>query len=175
MQRSPDVVTYPHYLAGTLNNLADNLQALNRPAEAIKVFEEAVRLEKAALDRAPHSREYRLLLSGLYHNLARAYRLEKRHADAVGLALERRQLWLKNGPELGRLLADFLEAAALLPADAPERRRYVDHALATLDMALAAGYKDFNRLHSDPALTLLRERDEFGRLVKAHAAKPSEN
>jgi serine/threonine-protein kinase len=173
MKRTPEDVTYPHFLAGTLNNMADVLQALKRPAEAIKAFEEGIRLERACLERAPQSREYRADLTRLYSNLARAYRMEKRHAEAVAIMLERRQLWPSNGTELGKLLPDFLRAARLVPATAPERRKYVDHALETLSLALAAGYKDFDRLRQDPELALLRERDEFDRLLQVHAPKPS--
>jgi tetratricopeptide (TPR) repeat protein len=171
MKRTPQDVNYPHVLAGTLNNMADVLQTLKRPGEAIKAFEEGVRLEQACLERVPKSGTYRAELTRLYSNLARAYRLDKRHAEAVTISLERRQLWLTDGAELVRLMPDFLRAARLVPENAPERRRYVDHAVETLSMALTAGYRDHDKLRKDPDLALLREREEFERLLQAHAGK----
>ena len=41
-------------------------------------------------------------------------------------------------------------------------------------MALVAGYKDFDHVRNDPDLALLREREEFARLMRDHAPKPQQ-
>ncbi|HZT79757.1 MAG TPA: hypothetical protein VFA26_06035, partial [Gemmataceae bacterium] len=107
----------------------------------------------------------------LYNNLARAYRLEKRPAEAVLLTLERRKLWGGDPRQLARLPRDFLLAANLAPAGSSERRRYTEHALETVAEALAAGYRDVDGLRKDRDLEPLRKLPEFEALLRKYDGK----
>jgi serine/threonine-protein kinase len=168
VKQNPDSAVNRRYLAGALNNMADVLQKVNRSAEALKSFEECVALQKMVFDASPKDKEYRESLSMYSRNLSRAYRLDRRHAEAVAVTLQQRDLWLDNGTELARLLRDFQLAAQLTAKNSPEWKRYVDYGIETLAMALAAGYRDFERLRTDPDLALFRQRDEFERLLRTH-------
>src|SRR5207248_1084212 len=100
---TPENLLYPNYLAGTLNNMGDVLQTLKKDEEALKTFEEAVRVQRTAFDRAPHSRGFRRDLASQSRNLARAYRLAKRPGDALNVTLEIRKLYPEDATELARL------------------------------------------------------------------------
>ena len=153
------------YLAGTINSLADVLQKLNRHEEAIKTFEDGVRRARAAVALAPNNAGHRQTLSFLLGNLARAHRLAKKPEQAIVYSLERRKLWLGNPEQVYNQVREFLLAADLVKKDSPEQQKYHTLALETLDLALQAGYKDFNNLRNNPRLAVLRQRPEFQRLL----------
>src|SRR5262249_27316803 len=64
-----------YFLGGTLNNLADVLQHLDRPSEAIDVLGDAVRRGRVALDGRPTNATSRAQLVSSLETLARAYRI----------------------------------------------------------------------------------------------------
>jgi hypothetical protein len=44
--------------------------------------------------------------------------------------------------------------------------------MKTLQEAIAAGFRDFNRLHTEPSLAFMSELDEFKRLLATHPVQP---
>ncbi len=55
--------------------------------------------------------------------------------------------------------------AELSPAQAAQRHRHADEALATLRQAVRQGYRDAERLRRDRALAALRGRADFQELL----------
>jgi serine/threonine-protein kinase len=169
--RHPKDAGYLDYLAGTVNSLADQLQKLDRHEEALKTFEYGAKRGREAVALAPNNADFRQTLSFLLGNLARAHRLAKRPEQAATYTLERRKLWLGNPEEVYNRVREFLLVAQLVKKDSPEQRKYHTLALETLDLALQAGYKDFNNLRNNPRLAVLRERPEFQRLLREFETK----
>ncbi len=71
-------------------------------------------------------------------------------------------------------VACAIGAASVGPAHTPDaysepekalRRRFIDRALAALDHAAAAGFKDANSLKNEPRLEILRQEPAFQALV----------
>ena len=171
LARDPHNAGHLDHLAGTINNLADVLQKLDRHEEALKAFEEAVRTQKEALGLAPGKKAVRQNLSMYLGNLARAHRLAKRPDRAVAVTLEQRKLWAGNAVELYGRVRAFLLAAEAANKDAPDQRKAYGLALETLDLALQAGYRDFDNLRKNPTLAALRARPEFQTMLQAFEGK----
>jgi hypothetical protein len=86
--------------------------------------------------------------------------------EAAALTLERQKLWADNPGELYAVARDLAAAAGkgkqeLSAGERDQRRRYADLAIGALRQAVRAGFKDRKRLQDDPALELLRPRDDF--------------
>jgi tetratricopeptide (TPR) repeat protein len=167
MERNPENLAYANQFSGTLNNLADVQQRRGESKQAVKTFEEAVRWSKLVFDKAPKDRGYRTDLSRVYRNLARAYRIDGRPEEAVGITLTQRALWPDDGNELVRLIRDFFLAAQLVPKNSRDYQRYLDSAFETLALALKAGYRNFDNLRKNPEFGPLRARKDFEPLLRA--------
>jgi hypothetical protein len=106
--------------------------------------------------------------------LAEVYRNAGRPADAAAATRERRSLWDGNPDELFRVACDFAQVAdavgrgrtELSDPEKAEKSGYVEEALATLRQAVAAGFRDKQRLQTESRLTALRQLDDFSSLLK---------
>jgi tetratricopeptide (TPR) repeat protein len=137
--------------------------AARRSAEAVATLDEAIQHHSAAVAHSPRIEEYRRLLAQDYFVLAGAQCTLGRAAQAT--AAERAGLDLApNDPEW--LLETAGEVARCGPQSAGE-------AIVILRRAIAAGSRDASRFTSDPALSRLRSRDDFG-LMMMDLAFPSD-
>jgi tetratricopeptide (TPR) repeat protein len=162
--RNPDNVDFLGYLAGTLNNLADVQQSLRRFDEAIGSFEEGLRHQRKAVSQAPGIQHQRRTLSRLLHNLARAYRLAERPAEAVRLTLERRLLYPDDYAAQYDVARDLALALPLITDDPAEHERVARLTVETLNRAVDTGFR--NKARFDEAeWKPLRNRDDFAKLM----------
>jgi hypothetical protein len=171
-----DNLDYRADLGRTLNNLGLVLGRLERCDEAREVLHQGIDHMKLAFGKAPQVADYRRLLNANYGTLGEIERHTDRLPDAFAATLERRKLWPGNGNELYRVARDLSWVADLAvkgkPEDQARQREYADAALATLREAVAAGYRDVTRLQEDPALAVLRSRDDFEALLDDAKKKP---
>ena len=97
-----------------------------------------------------------------------------KNADAVGAVAKLRELGTATAGQLYNAACVYsLCAAAIKPDPDPltaeqsaARQQHIADALATLREAIAAGYKDFAHMQTDPDLTPLRDLPEFKELIK---------
>jgi serine/threonine protein kinase len=174
VKADPDNLDHRIDLGRILNNLAWNRMALNHPEEAPPLAREAVGHLRFALDRAPRVITYRQLLNNNYGTLGEAeVRLGHTRAAAQAMS-EREKLWPDNPAELYRIARELAIVAGrvgggkpeLTPAEKTERQQEFDHALAVLRKAVAAGFKDADRLQKDKAFDPLRSNDAFRDLTR---------
>ena len=91
--------------------------------------------------------------------------------EALAAALERQQLWAGNAAELYSLAVDLARAARSWPAAEPAPKTDpADLALSVLREAVAAGFRDGDRLRKEPAFAALRKRADFAELLAGLAA-----
>jgi hypothetical protein len=166
----PDTLT-------TMNDLADSYAALGRQAEALKLHEETLALRKAKLG-PDHPDTLRSRL-GVASSLVRLGRGAEAAANGQGAA----GTWEKLGrsdPESLYTAARFraVTAAALRAADgssagANQAEAEADRAMAWLERAVAAGYRDAPHLAEDHDLDALRHRADFKELLaRLSASQP---
>jgi len=158
-------------------NLAISYQALGRQAEALKLREEILALRQAKLGRDHPD----TLLSGL--GVASCLVRLGRGAEAAADCRRAAETWEKVGaPDAYSLYnaacfravtAAALRAADQSPAGARPAEAEADRALAWLERAVAAGYRDAANMATDHDLDALRHRADFkGLLARLSAAPP---
>jgi tetratricopeptide (TPR) repeat protein len=167
-------------LAGLYVNLANRQQ--KNWAQAKRLLLEGRPHHLAALKASPANPSYRQFYRNHLGVLTRAHAGLLEPADAVRTAETRRDLgW--DPP------ADAFDAATLLGACVPivakhdklndtQRQEaaqfYADAAMKLLGDAVAKGFKDAAKLKKDPALSPLRQREDFQKLLAELEAKAPE-
>ena len=136
-------------LGGIHNNLGMVYQKSDRLADASTAFQQAIAVQKRALDCAPAVDSIRESLSKHYYNYAVALRANGRPSEAVSAILARRKLWLADPHRLLRIAEELASAAKQLEPGAL-RQRHLDETAATLQLAKAAGLKDSPDLRQAP-------------------------
>jgi len=175
----PDVPEYRNDVAGTLFNLASVANRRRDFAAARKLVDEAIPHHLAALQANPRHIDYR---SGYRNSLVELTQscagLGDRPA-ALATATKRRDLGWDPA-------VDAYEAACMLSLCVPvvekddkleaakrqdEMQFYADQAMAMLLSAVAKGYKDIEHMKKNKDLDLLREREDFQKLLADLEAK----
>jgi serine/threonine protein kinase len=166
----PDTLT-------TMNDLASSYAALGRPAEALKVREETLRLRRAKLGPDhPDTLLSRLIVASGLVQLGRG-------AEAAADCRPAAEAWEKRGGSDANSLynaacyravtAAALRAADASPAGARQAEAEADRALAWLERAVAAGYRDAANMAEDHDLDALRHRADFKALLaRLSATRP---
>jgi serine/threonine protein kinase len=169
----PKQAAYCSQLATVLDDLGLIAARAGRLQEARLLHRDAVTRQSLAREQQPKVKEYQQRLSNHYQNLARVERQLGRPAEAVAATLERQKLWSKNPALLYEVAGDLARCILLVgqgqtdlsAAQQAERRSYADLAMVALGQAVAAGYKDSDRIRKDRNLEPLRPRADFRKLL----------
>ena len=157
--RGPD---HPDTLK-SMNNLANSYYDLARHADALKLHEETLALDKAKL--GPDHPDTLLSM----HNLASSYYALGRHADALKLNEETLALKkAKLGPDHPDTLWSMYNIAcshALMIPKSQDGAKEAELGMDWLKKAVAAGLKDAAQIAKDKDLDALRGREDFKKLL----------
>jgi tetratricopeptide (TPR) repeat protein len=167
---------HPDTLSSMLN-LARSYAALGRNDEALTLFEETLARREAKL--GPDHPDTLLIRLGVARCLVRL----GRGAEAAADCRRASETWEKSGVSdaVGQynaacfraVTATALRAADPSPAGARPAEADADRALAWLERAVAAGYRDAAHMAQDRDLDALRHRADFkGLLARLGAAPP---
>jgi tetratricopeptide (TPR) repeat protein len=172
----PDNYVFQNGRAMAFRGMGMTLAKLGRLEDAAAAFRQAVRHQRAALDRAPprgqDAAQYPDFLRSHYRLLAGVLRDLGRPAEAVTALLEQRKLAAGHPGELFQAARALALCVALVGKDQgkltdsakAERERVVGLALETLRWAVGAGYRGED-LQADAAFDALRSRPEFRKLL----------
>jgi tetratricopeptide (TPR) repeat protein len=153
IQQKPDRLDYHSLLSVSLNNLGRVFWQLKRYSESEKTLREALEHTRLLYAREPQRRYYRVQLNSTLVYLGGVYRDTGRPKEWTAVLLERRPMWPDNLGELLGIACDLGWAKA------------DDEAMRTLEQMVQKGFKDFARLEKEPALTNVRQRPDFVKLV----------
>ena len=167
---NPAITDFRSGLADSHNNLGGVLEMSGRLAEAEAEYKMAIALFQKLADDNPLVTVFRDGLAFALTGLGRAYSRAGKSADAVELI--RRSIALREAiPDLKieaciDLARDhaFLASIAVDPLSGLRTRAAAvegDRAMAALLRATDAGYRNFDKLRTDPYLGLLRDRADF--------------
>jgi tetratricopeptide (TPR) repeat protein len=170
---APGVADYPAHVGATLNNVAADLLARKKPAEAVRLLEEAVTYQKAARKIDPENQTYRLFLRNHYANLADAQVQLGKHGEAATAVVECLGLYPDSLQELVHAAAVLAQCAAVAANDdqLSEANRkevvngYGERAVTLLRQAADKGWKNAVAALKAPVFGPLRSRDDFQKLL----------
>jgi tetratricopeptide (TPR) repeat protein len=160
---------HPHTLI-SMGNLGESLVQLDRSAEAVPLLDDC--LARAA-GQAAHLR----LVPFLLDIRLRAFQKQKAAAGCLETAAKWEALRRTDADSLysaacmRAICAAVIRATDPTPAGAAKAQEQADLALAWLQQAVAAGYKDVAHLKKDTDLDPLRSRDDFKKLLAALEAE----
>jgi eukaryotic-like serine/threonine-protein kinase len=144
----------------SMNSLASSYDNMGRPAEALKLREETLALEKAKPGLGPdHPETLQAMVA-----LAISYAAVGRHQDAIKLLEQRQTLQAKRGPDPPTELYNIACVYATI-AKSSGHAAQAGVAMDYLKKAVAAGFKIAQVLKTDPDLAVLRDREDFKKLV----------
>jgi tetratricopeptide (TPR) repeat protein len=175
VKADPANLSFRHDLSETLGNLGLALGRLGQLNEARQLLRQGVEHERFAFTRAPEVGSFRWSLSRRLTGLASVERAAGQPAAAAAAVRESHKLWKGNASALKRTAVELAMVAAVVgrgkkvlsEAEQAEARGYEDEALAVLREALAAGYRDFAHLDTNPDLAGLRRRGDWQKLLDA--------
>ncbi|MBY0522903.1 MAG: protein kinase [Gemmataceae bacterium] len=175
----PDNLDYHYKFGLASHNLATQLGPQGLLEDALPLLREAIEHQQVTVQRAPRSRAYRDLLTAHYAVFAAYLRKLGRWSESVAATQDRLKLWPDSGTELYQGARDLALAASGVGQDKPqlsiaeekERTRYLDLAMTALKDAAAHGYNKVDQVQKDPALELLRPREDYKQLVAEMAKK----
>jgi serine/threonine protein kinase len=171
VQAHPDHPDYRDHYSLTLHNLGVMQDHLGRPQEARATVAEAVAQEQKALAAAPQDGRYRQRLARHLVTLAKLERRLGRLAAGADATEARLKLYPDSAADL---LYDGASDLALTAGEArgEARARYAERAVAALRRAVAAGFRDAARVRKDKALDVLRQRQDFQKLLAEMEGPP---
>jgi tetratricopeptide (TPR) repeat protein/tRNA A-37 threonylcarbamoyl transferase component Bud32 len=162
------VAEHPHrpapsdFLGACTYHIGATLEKAGQPGEAIASYRQAIAHQRRLLEKLPFSLQERATLRESYQALARVLRALGRLTEAAALARERRKLWPGDPSEL-YAVAGELALCATDHGEAPSP--YTGEAIDVLREAVGHGFKDLQRLRTDPELDALRSHPDFAQLV----------
>jgi tetratricopeptide (TPR) repeat protein/tRNA A-37 threonylcarbamoyl transferase component Bud32 len=154
IQKNPDHLDYHSLLGLSLNNLGRELWRLKRYPESLQSLREALEHTRLLYARAPRREYYRIQLNTTLVFLGAVYRDTGRRKEWADVLRERRAMWPDNNGELLGIACDLAWAKA------------DDEAMQTLELMVSKGFKDFAQLEKEPALTSVRQRPDYLKLVQ---------
>jgi tetratricopeptide (TPR) repeat protein len=169
----PENVAFHHDLGATLINLGYAYAQTGHLEDGLEALRRAVEEKRTAFMASPQVVEYRRGLNNAYGALAEVERKQGTPGAAAAALRERRKLWPDQPQELYRIACEQADTARrvardrteLSAAEQAERALYLDEAMDTLRLAVAAGFADAERLSKDANLAPLRQREDFARLL----------
>jgi tetratricopeptide (TPR) repeat protein len=181
----PSVAGYQNAVAGTLGNLAMVLRDRGDLAGARRLLNQAMPRSQVALKSDPRDPSYRDFFRKNETMLGDILLRLGKHSEAAGAA-SRLVALVDTSPNdnynAACLLARCVQLAredAKLPTDQRVKlaQSYADRAMAALQKAVAAGYRDAKHMQEDHDLDSLRGRGDFKQLLatlqKAGPPKPA--
>jgi tetratricopeptide (TPR) repeat protein len=153
LAKEPRHITAQEFLRTTLTNRINTLTALGRQAEALPHWDRLVELSGSA-NGWPR----------IWRTMALARMKEHMRATAEADTIARYQ----NLPAdvLYQLGTVYAISAAAVATDASLTEQYATRGVNLLGRAVAAGFKDADKLHKDPDLEALRSRPDFKVLLR---------
>jgi serine/threonine protein kinase len=175
----PKVPDYQNDVAGTLWNLANAAGNRRDFAAARKLLVEAIPYHQAALQANPQHTDYRHYYRSNLVELTHSCAGQGDRPAALAAATKRRDLGWDSANDAYEAAWTLAQCIAIVEKDdrldAPKRRAemqfYADQAMAMLLGAVAKGYKDIEHMKKNKDLDLLREREDFKKLVAELEAK----
>jgi tetratricopeptide (TPR) repeat protein len=166
-------------ISANAHNKGRTLANSGRYADALPAFQLAAEHQRIAFGRAPEVTRYRLNLSNHLKGVAQASREVGRLVESAAAARERQSLWPDQPEELYAVAKEMCDCVVrvgknkndLTAEEQAERDQYAQWAVAALRQAVACGFRDVERLMSDPSLETLRSRPDFRDLLKSLAIK----
>jgi tetratricopeptide (TPR) repeat protein len=170
---APKVADYQSQIGATLHNLAADLLAHNKPAEAARLVEEAIAYQMAARKINPENKTYRLFLRNHYMILADTQVQLGKHVEAAKAAAEFLDLYPGRMQELVQAAAVLAQCSAAAADDGQlsEVKRkevvngYGERAVTLLRQAADKGWKNAAADLKAPVFGPLRSRDDFQKLL----------
>jgi serine/threonine protein kinase/tetratricopeptide (TPR) repeat protein len=177
----PTELAFRSLYGAVKNNQAMVLEAAGDRESALEAFEQAIKQQRVAFDRAPLVSEYREHLSKHYFNYGRALRAAGQPDKAAEAALARRELWRGDGRRLGQVTVELAEAAVavreLTAGDGAGTDELADRleneVEVTLREAAAAGC-DLATLRGQSVFQLLRKTTIWSTINAAPGAAANE-
>jgi tetratricopeptide (TPR) repeat protein len=170
----PDETAYQSSLAALLNNQALALAESGRHEDALRIYSTAIESQRACWQRRQDSPLMREVLSKMYYNYGQSLRSAGMLQEAGDAALARRELWRGNGDRLFRVAVELAELGA------DSRHQYgkanvqtttwADEVVATLRLAIDAGWPADIDLRSDERFAHLRSDEKFAALIAERTA-----
>jgi serine/threonine-protein kinase len=176
----PKNIAFHHELGTTLVNLGGAYGQAGRIEECRATLWRAIEEKRIAFAAAPENPEYRHGLNVAYGALGEAEKRKGQPSAAAAALLERRSLWPEQPQELYRIAREQAQTAAAVGRGATdlsaeqqaERTLYLDQALETLRQAVAAGFRDAERLAAEADFAPLRSREDFKKLLPVAKTSP---
>jgi tetratricopeptide (TPR) repeat protein len=175
----PDAHEIRSQLSIAFHLLATQCQKQEKFDEAITNHMDSIEYARAALKQTLNVVRYKSLLSQFCAEAAKLQRKLGNHAEAVALAVERKQLWPDNPIELYNAACDLSLCVPLVGAGKPEltademalRARYGEQAIDAFQRAIQAGFKDVGLIHKNADLDPIRSRPDFQTIMIELRAK----
>lgn len=149
VQKHPQDLSLLSGLGGVHNNLGMARKRAGNLSAASTAFEQAIAAQQQAHDKAPEVAYFRESLSKHYFNQAEVLRALGRPADAVRVALQRRDLWPHDATRLVNCARELAATCKELNAG-DLRQKYLAETTATLQMAKHAGLDKLPNLNVHP-------------------------
>ncbi|HEY2883107.1 MAG TPA: serine/threonine-protein kinase, partial [Pirellulales bacterium] len=161
---------YRSSLAALLNNQALALAGAGREDDALKIYPQAIDIQRAAWKQRPGLEPMREVLSKLYYNFGQSLCATGRFSEAIDAALARRDVWQQNGERLLGVAAELAKIGEQTRGENGHlsttaiRPDLDDEVVATLSQAHDNGWpaeidlatdKRFAYLHSNPKFVAL--------------------
>ncbi len=157
------VPNYQADLGWTLNHLAAIDIVRGRWQEAKQRLERASDHQRKALAAMPSHRAYRRFLGEHLRQLTQVYKELNQPAEAVQAAQESADLASGEPAGLYNAACTLALSVPLVPGD--QRQALASEAVQTLKRAVAAGWGNALFTSRDPDFAVLRDRDDFRRVV----------
>jgi tetratricopeptide (TPR) repeat protein len=175
----PDNLVYQSDLSSCLNDLGLAQEGLQRFDEALKTYQEAIRIAQPVFAQARQAVRYRNLLCVHYFNMGRVLSKLGQPAEAAEAAQKCTQLnpedpdYLCFGARILAMAAYDVGAgkSTLTPAEETLRRSYADRAVRGLQEAAKYGFSNWQLLAGVPDLQPLQSRPDFKKLLSEMQSK----
>ena len=177
-EASPSLPLYQYGLGAAFHDLATSLLARD-PAEARRIYEQAIARQKMALAVDPKNREYRNALRGHHFQLAEAHLRLGEHEAACKAALAGADLCDNDWQAYTTAAQILARCVPLARKDThlPEPQRqelataYARQSVEMLEKAVNLGFKGLEALKQDRAFDPLGERPDYKALLRRLESK----
>jgi tetratricopeptide (TPR) repeat protein len=175
----PDELAYRSSFAALLNNQALALSEAGRRDEALRIYPQAIEMQRAAWAQAAGSPIMCDVLSKMYYNYGQSLRNAGRIDDAAQVALARREVWKGNAQRL------FGVAVELAQLDVDSRASNGESSEESADLDLAgelvatlwqvhdSGWPREVNLAADARFAHLHDHDDFTALLAQISDEPA--